>query len=327
MTGVYSYSLVTTCRNEMGSLPRWLDDLSAQTRQPDEIVVVDSLSDDGTREALAAWAARDPRVKVIEQQCNAARGRNMAIEAATHEHIVSTDFGVRLTPTWFEEVVRPFETAPSLDVVCGSYRIDLETVRTAAARAESYVEGGGEPVLGAGFVPGNRSMAYTKRTWDECGGLPEDLTFYADDSVFGRQLVSGRYSVGYAPKAITLWGRPARLREFWKEQWKYGKGDGEASIKTPCAFRWYDRGRIPRWLVPPLTALRRLQQQFRLRAFMRALAKGDILGASHIPLLLLGNGWYFALGYLEGDIRGRTECLSCRSRTRRFKYSSEAASD
>jgi len=35
----------------------------------------------------------------------------------------------------------------------------------------------------------DRSVAYKKRVWRELGGLPEDLTFYADDSVFGRQML------------------------------------------------------------------------------------------------------------------------------------------
>jgi len=58
------FSLVTTCRNEISSLPRWKNDLLAQTRQPDEIVIVDAFSDDGTAEMLLEWADQDARVVV-----------------------------------------------------------------------------------------------------------------------------------------------------------------------------------------------------------------------------------------------------------------------
>ena len=107
---VMKFTLVTTCLNEMRSLPRWREDLERQTRQPDEIVIIDAQSTDGTTEALRHWAEQDQRVKLRVEKCNAARGRNLAIAMATHEHIVSTDMGVRLDPRWFEEIVRPFET-------------------------------------------------------------------------------------------------------------------------------------------------------------------------------------------------------------------------
>src|SRR5690606_34355555 len=97
---------------------------------------------------------------------------------------------------------------PSVEVVAGNTCIDKETVKSAAARAEYYYENGGESKLGPGFVPGNRSVAYTKRVWSVLGGLPEDLTFYADDSVFGRQMVQAQLRFAYAPLAMTFWARP-----------------------------------------------------------------------------------------------------------------------
>ena len=50
-----NFSLVTTCRNEMRSLARWKENIQSQTRQPDEIVIVDAFSDDGTAERGIAY--------------------------------------------------------------------------------------------------------------------------------------------------------------------------------------------------------------------------------------------------------------------------------
>jgi len=192
------FSLVLTCFNEMKSLPRWYEDVTRQTRSPDEIVIVDSESRDGTTDFLKDWEQRDQRVKLIVQKCKPARGHNIGNEAANYEHIVSTDMGVRLDKSWFEEIIKPFEADPTVQIVAGNTQIDKETVKTAAARAEYYIENGGEPDLRPGFVPGNRSVAYTKQVWQELGGLPEDLTFYADDSVFCRQMVQSGYKMAYA---------------------------------------------------------------------------------------------------------------------------------
>ena len=311
------FSLVTTCRNEMRSFARWKENVLAQTRPPDEIVIVDAFSDDGTAEAVAEWVQQDTRVRLIQEKGAAAHGRNVAIEAAAHEHLLSTDMGVRLAVVWCEELISPFEADATIQVVAGNTCIDMETVTSAVARAEFYMENGGEPSLGPGFVPGNRSVAYTKTVWRDLGGLPEDLTFYADDSVFGRQMIQAGYKMAYAPKAMTYWGRPNHLRQYWKEAWNYGRGDGEAAIKIPCAFRWWERGYIPGFLVPSLTAIRFLQNRCGLTAISRVLRHGGIRALLTLPLLALGQGYSFGKGYVVGDARGKVACQQCRARLSR----------
>lgn len=314
------FSLVVTCYNEMRGLGRWRAEIENQSRPPDEIVIVDSESRDGTTEFLKAWADADSRVRVIVQKCKPARGHNLGNEAAAYEHIVSTDMGVSIDSHWFEEIVRPFEEDSSIDVVAGNYCIDKASVRTAAARAEYYVQNGGFPQFAPGFVVGNRSVAYTKRVWRELGGLPEDLTQYADDSVFGRQIVQAGYKMAFAPKAMVYWSRPGRLLQFWKEVFNYGRGDGEAMIKVPIAFRLHQRHLLPRRLVPLLTALRFLQQQLSFRAMGRAVARLDFPALFLMPLLVAGNGYNFGKGFLMGDTHGRVYCIACRKRLRTPHY-------
>ncbi len=286
----------------------------AQTRQPNEIVIVDAFSDDGTAEMLFGWAQNDSRVNVIQEKGNAARGRNTAIREARYDHILSTDMGVRLATVWCEELARPFDNDPDVKIVAGNTRIDQETVRSAVARAEYFIENGGQIELHPGFVPGNRSVAYAKEVWQELGGLPEDLSFYADDSVFGRQMIQADYRMAFAPRAMTYWGRPNRFRDFWKEQFNYGCGDGEALIKTPVAYRLYAKGLLPAFLVPLATSLRILVKRLTLSAFLRALAHKDLLACLCMPPLLAGNGYCFGKGYLAGSLRGDVECTECRKR-------------
>ena len=253
-------------------------------------------------------------VAVLQEKGAAARGRNRAIHNAKYEHILSTDMGVRLCEEWCEELIRPFEQDQAIEVVAGNTQIDRESVRTAVAWADFYANRGGKPKLGPGFVPGNRSIAYKKSVWRRLGGLPEDLTFYADDSVFGRQINLAGCRIAYARAAMTHWSRPERFRDFWKESFNYGRGDGEAAIKTPFAFRLYEHGFLPSWMVPPVNAVRQMQTHGHPIAMLRAIRDGRYAAAICIPVLELGIGWNFARGYLVGDRRGRTECLACRAR-------------
>jgi glycosyltransferase involved in cell wall biosynthesis len=307
------FSLVTTCRNEIESFPRWKQNIIEQTRQPDEIVVVDAFSDDGTAEVLFEWSKADSRIKVIQANGAAAFGRNLAIKNASHEHILSTDMGVRLSLNWCEELIKPFESEASIQVVLGNSCIDIETVKSAVARAEYYIENGGFVDPGPETVSGNRSIAYLKSVWSELGGLPEDLTFYADDFVFGLQIIAGEFKRAYAPDAMTYWGRPQKLKQFWREQFVYGRGDGEALIKMSYAFRLYLK-RMPFLLVPFFNGLRIMQKQLKFSTIIKTLKKNDILALCFMPVLAFGNGWNLAKGYRIGYFYGNEHCLECRKR-------------
>src|SRR3712207_6085656 len=53
-------ALIATVLNEAASLDDLLASVAAQTRPPDEVVIVDGGSTDGTWERLQAWAPRLP---------------------------------------------------------------------------------------------------------------------------------------------------------------------------------------------------------------------------------------------------------------------------
>lgn len=311
------FTLVTTCRNEIRSFDRWKQNVLDQTRPPSEIEIVDAFSDDGTAEKLFEWATTDMRVKLIQEKGAAAHGRNLAIKNAKHEIILSTDMGVRLSENWCEELIKPFEIDPSVEVVAGNTCIDKESVKSAAARAEYYYENGGESRLGPGFVPGNRSVAYTKKVWSDLGGLPEDLTFYADDSVFGRQMVQANLKFAYAPQAMTFWARPQKLKHFFREQFVYGKGDGEAFIKTPRVFKLLKDHKYLVSLVPFAHGALQLSKDQVRNGFSRALKHGDLIAALCLPFLITGKGFNYAKGYIKGYANGGINCLDCRSRLKR----------
>lgn len=311
------FSVVTTCRNEMKSLPRWKQNILDQTRPPNEIVVVDAFSDDGTYEYLQDWSAKDSRVILIQEKGNAAKGRNTAIDNAKNEHILSTDMGVRLNDIWCEELISPFEKDNSIQVVAGNTCLDIETNKSRVAKAEHILESGGFAHLIDGHIPGNRSIAYKKKVWQEVGRLPEDLTFYADDSVFGRQLVQEQFKFDYAPKAMTYWGRPQKLKQFFRENFVYGKGDGEAFIKTPRAFRWYLEGRIPEVLTPYLQIAIQLLKKPVYKAMGRALKHFDFTSFLLIPILFIGRNYNYVIGYFSGYKNGAIKCSDCRNRLER----------
>lgn len=317
-------SLVTTCRNEMRSFARWKANMQAQTRFPDEIVIVDAFSDDGTWEAIKNWAKEDSRITAIQEDGAAAHGRNVAIQNAKYEHIISTDMGVGVVDCFCEEIMRPFEDNPNIKLVIGSSYIDTNSIRSIVAKTERYInsavvakrKSGGKS---SGSLGGNRASAYEKSIWEECGRLPEDLTFYADDSTLFRQFRQAGYPYAYAPKAKVYWGRPEKLKQFWKEAFNYGRGDGEAAIKMSRTFKWYLQKKIPAWLEKWLNALRYTYKQFHCHAIFNSLKEGDIGVMFIMPVLAFGIGWNQSKGYHQGYRDGCVKCQACRSRLEESK--------
>ena len=61
-------SVLIPCRNEVRSLGRCLASVIANDYPAErmEVLVVDGASTDGTREVIAAWAASDGRVRMVE---------------------------------------------------------------------------------------------------------------------------------------------------------------------------------------------------------------------------------------------------------------------
>jgi glycosyltransferase involved in cell wall biosynthesis len=74
-------SVIVTVKNEDESIHRLLDSLAAQTRAPDEVVICDGGSTDGTLKVLSA-EQRLPLKVIVRPGANISQGRNAAIAEA-----------------------------------------------------------------------------------------------------------------------------------------------------------------------------------------------------------------------------------------------------
>jgi glycosyltransferase involved in cell wall biosynthesis len=221
-------SLVSTTFNEVQRLDDTLQDIDHQSLQPDEIIITDAGSNDGTYQRLSEWAdASNLAVHILQEQgCNVARGRNLAIKGATGHIIVSMDFGCRFHPEWLRSLVEPFED-PSIQVVGGFYSVNEQEIQTAAARAV-YVLSNGYQLNINGMVPSSRSIAYYKALWEQIGGYPEQLTLAGDDTWFGKELLRQGYKIHWVEKPFVYWGRHEKLTAYMKESERYGRGAGQS---------------------------------------------------------------------------------------------------
>src|SRR5262249_52519579 len=117
-------SLIATVRNEKENARRWLESLANQTRLPDEVVIVDGGSSDGTLQVLhEAVQTALFNLKIIEAGgVNIAKGKNIGIQHTRYPIIVHTDFGCDIDNLqWLEKLTAPFEIDQNVEVVAGWY--------------------------------------------------------------------------------------------------------------------------------------------------------------------------------------------------------------
>lgn len=223
------FTLVTTVLNEIINLDKSIRDIESQTLKPDEIIITDGGSTDGTLAKLQRWSIdSDMNIKILTcPGCNVARGRNIAIENASNELIVSTDFGCRFHPEWLENIVTPF-TGSGVKIVGGNYTVNESDIHTFPARANYILTNGYKIDLKKNFIPSSRAIAFYRNVWKDIGGYPEQLTLAGDDTWFAQEIVKRGYNIYVVEKPFVFWERHKTIKGYAKEAYRYGLGDGEA---------------------------------------------------------------------------------------------------
>src|SRR6266436_6673846 len=121
-------SLVIPVRDEAATITNLLASIAAQTLEPDEVVIVDGGSKDGTLKILHEARAHNPKIRVIEAaKASPGLGRNIGIANARHEWIALTDAGIRLDPKWLARLVEIAQWQPELNIVCGSFEPETDS--------------------------------------------------------------------------------------------------------------------------------------------------------------------------------------------------------
>ncbi len=220
-------TLIATVLNEGDNIHHVMNSLKAQTRQPDEIVIVDGGSNDNTVSIMQSYSNQLPLRVVVEDGCNISEGRNRAIAEATGDIIAVTDAGVKLTDTWLEKIIQPLLDNDDIQVVAGFFQADPQTLFEVALGATTLpLEDEVDPET---FLPSSRSVAFRKASSDFIGGYPEWLDF-CEDLIFDIRLQQTSRPFAFVPDALVYFRPRPTLQKFYKQYYLYARGDGKANL-------------------------------------------------------------------------------------------------
>ena len=119
-------SVIVCAHNEARYLPACLHSVLAQSRIPDELLVINNASTDGT----PFVASQIPHVRVVDE---ARKGLVVARETgrrhASGDLLIYLDADCRAPLTWLERIERRFDRDAALVALSGPYRTTTGTGR------------------------------------------------------------------------------------------------------------------------------------------------------------------------------------------------------
>ena len=216
-------SVIATVLNAADHVGGFLASMREQTRPPDEIVVVDGGSTDGTLEVLRS---HEGVIVVEEPGANIARGRNVAIRTATHDVIAVADADCAYVPGWLAALVAGIEDGGDVamgwtEPIVGSfYDACLTSVNLPLSP---------DAIDPATYMPSARSVAFRRDAIEAVGGYPAWLPIGEDMWVNHRWRERG-LDMRFVPDAVARWRVRPTLGETWTQYARYARGDAHAGM-------------------------------------------------------------------------------------------------
>jgi GT2 family glycosyltransferase len=220
-------SVVIPCRNEVKAIRATVEALLKSNYPSLEVLVVDGMSEDGTRDVLHALTKVDPRVRLIDNpQKLTPYAFNLGVVNAHGEYIQIVGSRNVLDPEYILTLVRALEAHPEVGCVGGDYQHVYDT------DSGRYVSLAMESKFGVGM--GNyRTMhrdalvdtvgipLYRQSIFKEVGLFDERLTRNQDDDFNFRVRQQG-YKIMYVHQAKATYLVRASLSKTFRQYFQYG---------------------------------------------------------------------------------------------------------
>lgn len=246
-------TIVVPCRNEERYIVECLDSILACDYPADrlEVLVVDGMSDDGTRAVLADYAARNPLVRMLDNPRRITPvALNLAIRAARGEVIVRMDAHVVYPRNYVSRLVAALDEfgADNVGAVLRTLPANQTAMGKAIAIGMSHPFGVGTSYFRIGtdqprWVDTIAFFCIRRSTFDRVGMFDEELIRHQDGE-FNARLIKSGGRILLIPDVVSYYYARATLRQVGRMFYQYG-------YFKPLVAKKLGRFMTVRQLIPP----------------------------------------------------------------------------
>ncbi len=235
-------SIIMPVRNEADYITRSLTALLDQDYPSTiEVLCIDGMSDDGTREIITQIAESHSGVRLLDNvQRITPPALNLGIKAAQYDLIARMDAHTRPAPDYLRRCVEVMEQSGA-DCVGGRWDYIGETyiARAIAAAMESPF-GAGTAQWRSSDQPGDTDTVpfgfWRKADILAVGGFDENLVRNQDYEFNYRFRASGK-RIYYSPEIVTMYYSRQDLAALWRQYIQYGIWKARVLKMHPESFR------------------------------------------------------------------------------------------
>jgi glycosyltransferase involved in cell wall biosynthesis len=323
-----SATLIIPCRNEEGYIGRLLDDLIAQQHPISdlEVLVMDGMSTDGTRAAVALRSARVPQIRLVDNpQHTVPYALNSGIGMASAPVVMILGAHSTYPPNYVSDLLKALHDtgADNVGGILETLPADDTPVSVAIAEAMSSRVGVGNAHFRTGAdAPMETDTVpfgcYPKAVFDRIGLFDVTLTRNQDDELNGRLRKAGGRIV-LIPSVRAGYYARSTFSQLWRMYRQYGLFKPLVNVRLgfPATLRQ---------LVPPALVLAMLSLPITFlisKPLFGATALGLVLYAAmlfmagqsaalhrhmpsltlYFPIAVMCMHLSYGMGYLEGLVR------------------------
>jgi succinoglycan biosynthesis protein ExoA len=319
-----SVTIIMPIRNEAAFIERSLGAVLAQDYPADllEVLVVDGLSDDGTRETVQRLLDDHPNARMLDNPKQIVpTAMNIGIAQARSDFIVRVDGHTIIEHDYVARCVEALHDSSAECVGGPMLAVGDNPFGEAVALATSHPFGVGgsrfhyatEPIEVDTVYMG----AWPRQIFERVGEFDEEMVRNQDDE-FSYRLRAAGGRIWLDPRIRSIYHVRSSLRSLWRQYWQYGywkvrvfqKVPGSAQLRhwAPPAFAATILGGLLAALVFPL--LRPIYLFGLALYLLAALGVSGLLAAQHgwrhllrLPLVFATLHLAYGLGFWAGMIR------------------------
>lgn len=211
------FTVVIPLYNKVDSICRTLASIEKQRLQPQEIIVIDDGSTDGSKEKVASYNLDNLRL-VIQKNQGVSAARNLGVKYATSKFVAFLDADDQWSPFYLEEMDRLIKRFPNQHFFASNYQKVIDgghyqdpKLATGCLPPTGCIMNNYFDVASRGDLPFMPSSSViSRRLFNRMNGFPVGEPMGEDQALFSQ--VALKESIVYSPLVLMLYHTDAENR-------------------------------------------------------------------------------------------------------------------